>query len=337
MTTRSRWLSVTALGIASALLAGCGDPAGVGAATRTPSAADAPATTALPTLPPPWILEPGLYDEEGCAFISESESVCPAPPLPSDVALTPGEGEDEWQVLLGYIGPLYASELTGEVQVLEQTVRAATEGAWVARGLVRNQTGSSMRISLAASLYDADAKLLATVPATVYLDVVRPGEPAAFEAMADIPAESVYRVAWGVVPEKVPDAAIRDFEILQFWQVPYGDRARMNFDPAEGTPPFVLYGAARSLYGVADPVSKARVGSIRIIAAWVDQRFRVHAVTEAMAGFVPNDRSMSQVAPDILEPRGHGDFYLVLDQRDVALGAGSGQLMPIMWATGWPA
>lgn len=300
-----------------------------GAAPSLSAHSEVSAAAAMPTLPPPWELEPRLFDENGCAYISDTESVCPAPAITP----TPTVRPDDWQSLLGFIGPRYVTPDGSGVQVLQDTI-SASGPSWHAVGLARNESAAPTGIQVVAGLFDASGKHLGDASSPVLIAAVRPGEPAPFELAApDVPFADVAEVRWAAsaIPIDAGAREERNFQILEFWRVPYGDREGQTFDPPFGPPfPFVLYGAV-------DPLTNTPVSDVLVVTAWVDERLRVAAVVTSHVGVVPNDKGASEGAPDTLPPRVQGDFYAVLSAPSVAVRASEGDLTPIFWALGMAA
>jgi hypothetical protein len=140
----------------------------------------------LPTLPPVAVRHPERYDRSGCARTSAG-SDCSSRATDIDRNLA-GVAESDWRVLAGFVGTSWTTALGGRTSVLTDTVTEATsvEGWWVGRGLVRNDTTIPVgRVEVEATLLDHAGRVLGRVAASPALPVLRPGEPVAFELVAD--------------------------------------------------------------------------------------------------------------------------------------------------------
>jgi len=276
----------------------------------------------------------GLLMVVACTQAPPSEAVTSSPT--AEIPALPGHGRATWDPttwasLRGFIGPGYVQQLSGQAQVLQPTVVVSTSGTWSAQGLVRNETPTDAGLVVTAHLLAADGSVLATVSGASPVGVARPGEPIPFSIGSDTPRGSVKDVTWEVDVRAIDVTVIRDFQILEFWRVPWGDRAAERFDPPSDPPyPFVLYGAVSSF-------GEEPVASIEVVAAWVNAEGQVEWITTARVGVVPNDSEMSAVAPDLLRQGQQGDYYLVLVEKAVGKAASVGELTPMFWATGLPA
>lgn len=317
---------VAAFVLLALVAASCAERAAPPGATPQPT----PVSTPLPRLPPARVLEPDLFDRSGCAKLEDGTVDRGAPLLPGEA--TTG-GPHAWRTLLGFVGPYYVSELrTGEVILLGDSLTIASEGPWRAWGLVRNETTYPAGADVSASLFAADGTLLTTVSAHVPVDPLRPGEPGPFALSSDVATSEVATVTWSVVQTPPGPAVLRDFQILQGWRLPFGDRAREDGwyrDPTGPPPyPFVQFGSVDNL-GDASALPL-------VVAAWVDANDRVVWVATAQVGEVPGNPEASAVGPRSLGPRVLGDYYLVISDPRAGPLLSSGALSPMLWAAGTP-
>lgn len=274
----------------------------------------------LPTLPPPWQLEPDLFDEDGCAYVTDKSVVCPAP-VPE---LNPPVAEAIPDSLLGYVGDAYvAPSDAGRVQVIDGSVTTSDTGAWRATGLVRNASVSVVGVTVTATLIASDGSVLSVATGPSMLPTLRPGEPAPFELRSTANTKEVDAVRWSVETHPVSRPVIRGFQILQFWDLPYGrwpDDAPL-ISPA-GTAPYVLAGGIDNLSGI-------ELGGARVIGAWVDQQGRVVAIADAVAGepWHEFDPAMTTIPP-----RAIANYLLTVHEAAAADTISREETTPMLWA-----
>lgn len=140
----------------------------------------------LPTLPPVGVRHPDRFDGSGCARTS-SGSDCSSRATDIDRNRA-GVAEADWRVLAGFVGTRWTTVLGGTTAVLTDTVTegSSPDGWWVGRGLVRNDATIAVgAVEVEATLYDHNGSALGTVGGPTALPVLRPGEPVAFEVVAD--------------------------------------------------------------------------------------------------------------------------------------------------------
>jgi hypothetical protein len=328
--TNDPLVGVRLLLLLALVAASCAERAAPPAAAPEPTSVQTP----LPTLPPARVLEPDLFDENGCAKLGDGTVDCGAPPLPGEAA-TEAATEDPlaWRSLLGFVGPYYASELrAGAVILLQDSMTIASRGPWRAWGLVRNETAHPAGADVTAQLFAADGMLLTTVSAHVPVDPLRPGEPGPFALSSDIAVSDVAAVNWSVLETPPGPAVLRDFQILEGWSLPFGERGREDGwyrDPPGPPPyPFVQFGSVDNLGGAsALPL---------VTAAWVDENDRVVWVATAQIGDVPGNPESSAVGPRSLGPRVLGDYYFVISDPSAGPLLGSGTVSAMLWAAGTP-
>jgi len=297
--------------------AGIGVSGSTSSSSPTTSENEVVSAAPLPTLPPPEELYPNLYDEEGCAIVSEDEVACPAPPLP-------GEDVDDtadpnvWRNLLGFAGPQYVSTFTaGEVVVLTDTVSTTEDGLWEAWGLVRNETSDPWSGDVTASLYAADGGLITEVSGHVLVNPIRPGEPGPFAIESGVDAEDVASVTWAVSATAPGTLVFRNFMIMApLWELPYGDHGEDPpwIDPTSETPhPYVAFGSIANLG--PDPVDLPI-----LTAAWLDETGRVVWIEQGLVNEWPGDSERTAGYPDEVSPGSFGgaDFFLFVS--DPVLG-----------------
>jgi len=330
-------MRIRALVVGSAallVLAACAERLPERASSATVSG---PVRVALPGLPPKWVLAPDLWDEQGCAKLSEEKVVCPAPPLPGEEV-----GEDlgdprMWRHLLGFDGPYYVGVLrAGAVVLLPESITTSTspEGTWRAFGLVRNETSEPVGADVTARLTAADGSVLEEVRAHVLVDPMRPGEPGPFVLISATPAEEVQGVSWSVEETPPGELVVRDLMVgAPVWQLPYGDREWREDLDAPGPPPYpyVALGYVTNLSGLVEGTPAVGVRQPLVVAAWLDPERRVVWVTTALVGVVPNNASASAAEPDDLpDPRSGGAFFMGVS--DPGIGPRLTDLDLMVWA-----
>ncbi len=301
------------------------------AALPSPSTA---VTVSLPTLPPIWVLEPDLFDSNGCAKFPEEQGgdVCPAPEPPGTV--DPKPGPDTWQSLLGFQGRYYTQTLSaGELTLLSDSVMMTSQGSWGAWGLVRNEGPLPVGADVQASLSAADGSLIETVSGHVPVDPLRPGEPGPFALTSLVPAVDVAQVSWSVVATPPGLGSSRSFDILRYWALPYGDREAQSalYSDPQGPPPYplVVAGAVDNLTGGSTPEPD-------VIGAWLDEAGRVAWVAESQAGGIPFNPEQSATFPALMPPRLLGPFFLVVTDPEAGseLSDPSRHFELMLWAVG---
>ena len=313
--TRARRRGVT-VGLISVVVAAAASVAGhmvaEGASTSTSPAP-------LPTLPPPSVLEPSLFDSNNCPLMPVAgdpnaawRGVCG----PDSGSKPTAPGPQEWLTLRGYSGSHYAGSLsTGNVAVDDGSVMATTSGTWRARGLVRNQTASATGAVVTANLYDGAGQALGAAKAAAALDMIRPGEPAPFEVSSSVPATNVADVRWSVTQVAARPGVSRNLLITRSWDLPFGDRAaadNLYKDPVGGAPyPYVLAGAVENLSNAALP----RAG---VVVAWVDDQGRVLYIARAQSGELPFRASEAAGFPSTIASRTRQPFFVTVSDPTVA-------------------
>ena len=197
-----------------------------------------------------------------------------SPPRPSDLA--PGEQVDlarawagssqgDWRVLRGFVGSRWTEVVSGDVQVLRDTI---TVRDGVATGLVRNERRTAAGpIVVRAGAAQAEA----IVP------VARPGEPAPFRLeVGNVDASSMNFTASAAQAT----ARTRDLLLVTWWQRGVTDSRPADTylwtEPASGPRPIVVFGTATA---VVDDMK-----SIEVAGAWIDDAGHVIGVAEGVVG-----------------------------------------------------
>lgn len=290
-------------------LAGCGVRG-----DHTAGAVEGDERATLPTLPPAEERLDRLYDENGCLLLSDGPPDCGASAESLDEALA-GEGRDATRTLAGFEGPLFVTDVSGDsVLVLEDTVTAATSGAWQASGLLRNETTSPVLAPVVtATLRAADGTELGQARGEVAVAPVRPGEPVPFTIESDIDAGTVAAVEWAVADTGVePTGGTRDLELTTYFVEPAGSRDPLGTEIFEesgrGPFPHVVYGSVTNLADVDAPRPT-------VVAAWLDDGGRVRAVTQSAAV------TLEGGAVQTLPPDGLADFVLSVESDAEGLDA----------------
>jgi len=215
--------------------------------------------------------------------------VSPSAP-PSHLSTDP----DGFKALPGYSGPFYnVAQLDGNVLIVMDTLYTWPGEAWLATGLVRNQTCADLRIhSITANLFDANGESLDRVTATLPLRTLRPGEPAPFVIGSPTPTRDVERVEWQVdsAPSKTGSRSI-ELEVFEAKSVLGGQR-------------YSLFGSIRNTGSVT-------TSRTRVVAAWFNAEDKIVFVA------FPKIRRISdptQVTGAIdLEPGAIEDFLFVTE------------------------
>lgn len=294
MTCRLRRSAGTRLVAASAMAAlvvACGSAAGPAAAPSPPTLAEPlPGSSngvVLPSPPPP----DTVAAPDAVAAPDEDAAPDGASSLPADEAPR-GPGA-------GYTGDRWASELDGQVRVLDDTL---TLRDGVLRGLVRNEgPGPVGPVGVRAG----------SSTAVVPLPVLRPGEPAPFT----LPVEATAPGDVDVVVDAPPAVSStgRDLVLATFWTRAPDDPREVDTylftDPEAGPRPAVAFGEVRA----AEDVER-----LVVVAAWVDDEGRVLAVDES-----------ADLARTDLAPGGASDFVVAAPGPD-ELGAAR----LVLWGSG---
>lgn len=307
---------VAVLAVAASALGACGSsrPADEVTAAQGPVAEGAveastavPATTPappigvdgepLPTLPPIDERHPEQFAGDGCAATATGPDCGTTADDIDDTQA--GDDEHDWRVLAGFVGTRWSTVPTGSVDVLADTVTSPSAGIWWARGLVRNGTEAPVAgLQVRATLLDAAGAELAAVEAPVGLPVVRSGEPAPFELVTDdVTVDQVHTVVWSTVHQPATTAPVRELEWTTYWQRGTGDPRPVDTylftDPADGSRPFVVFGAAAL-------VGSAPVDELVVLGAWIDPTGRIQAVAEGIVGPIGDDPVSSGGAVDVV-------------------------------------
>lgn len=268
-----------------------------------------PTTIVLPTLPSDQELYPDLFDEQGCLRTGpDPDDVDCGNQVPYNEEFDGPPETNPVRNLMGFQGQYYATDLTSKtVVVLPETVAAVPGVGWEAFGLVRNETEFPVgEVMVRALLSDKGGVLLGVAEALVPISELRPGEPGPFHALTDVSTEAVAEVTWEVVTGEAP-AASRALMIQRYWEVPYGDRPRWDTDPAQPPFPYLAFGSVTNLGDVA-------IDTPTVAAAWLDENGRVIWIVTTPV----RDLSPSADASKELVPGGIADFYLIVDDPEMA-------------------
>jgi hypothetical protein len=290
----------------------------------------------VPELPPVWVLEPALYDQNGCQLMPPSEDA------PSDAEWVPfcgsvdspaeedqSQDDSTWRSLLGFAGPYFAKQGSGELVLLPGSVFVTSDGPWRAWGFVRNESLLPLGATVTAALFDGGGNALATVTTEVPVTPLRPGEPGPFMLASDTPVSEVAQVEWSVnVMAPAPPKA-RDFLVMLHWGLPYGDRPPFDLvytDPVGPPPyPYVLAGEAENLHSLP-------VATPSIVVAWLDESLRVRWLASVRAGDVPFNPENAAIFPSVLEPRVTVPFFVPVSDPQIAPLLAD--LEPVVWVMG---
>lgn len=248
-------------------------------------------------------------------------------PLPGD----PPVDANDFKALKGYSGPLFnPSVQTSSVEVLDSTVRVRRGTSWGAAGLVRNQTTDTVaQVTVTAQLRSANGDLIDTVSAKSPVRGVRSGEPVPFELTSGVPASTVADVDYSAVSAP-GSASSREFDVVTYWQLPYGNRTRRDdtypqADPPDPPYPYVRYGKVENLSGA--------LTSPTVVGAWLDTQGRVLEVAvlpRITIGPGETDGAIPDTQP--IAPDSFGDFAYTNDDPLVAAELADAEF--IRWAGG---
>lgn len=282
---------------------------------------------AMPAVPPPHVRFPDGFDEEGCALLASGDTsprrVCPA--------AAPAIAVD-WARYLGYEGPAAdASERSGAIVLLPETVTVASRGWWRAAGLVRNDTGSSVReIRVTVELATTGERVLGRATVVVPVRDVRPGEPAPFEVRTLVPVQSVRRVTWSTSFATGADPSSRsrmaEIEVGRIAPLPVVGPIPSDIalsaaaDPANA-PATIGWGILRN-WGPL-PIARAT-----IVGMWLDERGRAVRLVEGRV--LEASRGGRTFTPDLL-PGATWKFELF--ERDASSLHGAGWRLALWQST----
>ncbi len=293
--SRLRLRSAASLVLALTVVAAvaCGDPQqATERVTASDSALDAASESSvagLPALPPNEERHPELYDEEGCLDAGPTDSQCETTAAGVDVGEL-GQGEESWRTLAGFMGPRYASSVSGgDPIILSDTVSVSDSGQWAAWGLFRNESAAVLEHPrVRAELVDSSGVVLETVESEALLPSVRPGEPAPFHLIsavdvADV-ADARMLVQGGRDPVEGESAEAvgstegsRDMELAIWWTRGFSDP-----DPLDSYLHRDDAGANDSVtFGSATNVGATAISDPTMVGAWIDGDGRVLWVATA--------------------------------------------------------
>ncbi len=276
------WRLATAAATTTLLVAiGCSAESGTGSLAQEPIVSPTPMVARIETLPPDWIVNPDLYDQDGCLKPPPDSTVrvCPPPPAPF-TSLDPNDPGP----VAGYQGPVgdaaggYVRVLkAGRPIVLVNSLTTSQTGPWRAVGLVRNEGGGTIgRATVRAVLHGAHGAPLETVTGPTLLDSIREGEPAPFILEAASDASLVEHVDWSVEAGDLdPAPLVRVFAVGIDWSVPYGNRDRVDLDlpgwpvdPPAPPYPFLMTGTVTSY-------ARTPVRDAHVVVAFADPTSRI--------------------------------------------------------------
>jgi hypothetical protein len=214
-------------------------------------------------------LDDAASNDAGPTLPPSKEAGTPAGPSRS----LPSPDPDAFRALYGYQGPYYRADLSGRnVVVLSQTVYQWPVTDWKVSGLIRNETGGHVKVTaVTARLFDSGGNVLGNAAAWLPLNQLRPGEPAPFVITTAVPGTSVSSIDWHI--DYTPSGpSNRLFQIVPYWQLPFGDRQRHTGypfdDPSKPPYPYVVFGSFRN-------DSTETVDAARLLGAWLDDQRRV--------------------------------------------------------------
>jgi hypothetical protein len=261
--------------------------------TTSPDATVAPATTADP------------IEEEPCL----------PPACGTTVPFTEGDG---------YAGPQYETPASGAA-VDGASVVSSTGGNWWAQGLVVNGTEPLNETPLVrAELVAADGSVLERVVGAALVGPLRPGEPSPFRlGSTTVDTAQVANVRWSVlVGGGETTESGRQLQLNVFWTRPAGgqpvDVAGYADAGGAGSPLLVYVSVTNNGdVAIADP---------EVVAAWVDGRGRVFAVTSA-----PVQAPGTSSPAATLAPGAQADALIRLAPP---LADSLGDRVPILWSIG---
>lgn len=176
-----------------------------------------------------------------------------------------GAGPGDWRVLAGFVGSQWDQSLSGDLEVLTDTI---TVRNGVATGLVRNER-NVVAGPIVVSAGGTDA--------TALVPVARPGEPVPFRlVVGDVDAATL---AWSVSAPQAT-ATARDLLLVTWWRRGVDDPRPADTylwtEPESGPRPIVTFGTATAVTNGMD--------GIEVVGAWVDDDGRVIGVAEGVVG-----------------------------------------------------
>lgn len=278
----------------------------------------------LPTLPPAESRHPELFGPNGCLETGGGATDCSTTGSDLDeAAASPDAGANVDRQLLGFRGPGYLPRpSSGEVVIVERTVRLGSGAEWSASLLVRNETAAPIAwASARATLIGDSGEAITAVEGRTTVTPLRPGEPAPLTLTSGTPVDQVREVRWSTKAGPIGSdstAPSRSFEIITYWVRPYGDPEPVDLylyaDGATGSHPYLLFG---SVTNHGEPVDAATV-----TAAWQDEGGQVVWTAQADVSCIAGR----------LDPNASCDFLVVVDDPDAApMLANAGV---VLWADG---
>lgn len=299
--------------------------------TGAPAAAGA--TARENTLP----LVPGIEDQygpDGCAPLPSHPNIidCGAPePADGNYYADPAANarlkrRDKVKILYAYKGAAWLTSVTDTVHVLAETVRVEDSAAWAAQGLVINQLyqRNATQVRVVAELFGAGGVKVGQAAVAVDSFELRPGEPAPFRSVSDVPRAAVSNVSWSVTYAEA-HGGIRLLLNLAAHAKSHGQRAPLELTgyreaPGDHARPMVMWGEVQNV----DSVAYRNPG---LIIAYDDG-------TDAILAQVSTRLMDDDGKPlTLLQPGKFGVYVIVVDEP-TARAQEATQGMEMFWVTG---
>lgn len=214
----------------------------------------------LPLRPPIWERDPDTFKKED--FVTENNMKINA--------YNTVEEEPDTRDLQGFVGPYYLSEVDGTaVKLIKESLFIMdSKGQWGAMGLIRNETPEIVdKVIVKAELFGEDGNLIDEISEEVYVNSIRPGEPAPFVIHSEINFEEVADVKWKIVASEDNKKFSRSANIQVYWELAQGSEEYRGIKREDDPYPYVL---ATGFENLGRPVKNAD-----LIAAWLDENGKV--------------------------------------------------------------
>jgi hypothetical protein len=224
----------------------------------------------------------------------------------------------------GYAGPQYDTPASGAA-VDGASVVSATSGTWWAQGLVVNGTEPLDAAPMVrAELVAADGSVLERVVGSALVAPLRAGEPSPFRlGTSTVEAAQVANVRWTVLEGsgEATDAG-RLVQLDVFWTRPAGGQpievAGYRDGGGAGSPLLVYVSVTNT--------GTDTIGAPEVVAAWIDGRGRVLALTSA-----PVQEPGTATPAATLAAGAQADALVRLDPP---VADSLGDRLPILWGVG---
>jgi hypothetical protein len=203
----------------------------------------------------------------------------PAPAEPREYDVDQHRAAWSWAAYYGYIGPWY-SQLQWErgAYVIDPSLLEASEGAWSAEMLVRNDSLRTFAgLGVTATLLGQSGEVLDKVSGTSPVLGIRAGEPAPVKLSSDVDASRVAEVAYEATAQPSPPST-RQFEASLIRSFPPGKREPIQLQGLQeprglDSYPYTL------LYQVKNE-SGEDASDFHLVIAWMDDEDRIVFISD---------------------------------------------------------